>query len=212
MSTNIHILSASPGVKRYERRLRKITEATLKRVGRILPIDDIDIVLYENPDDTVPEVGGIGGYTPNAHTILISLDPAHPNFKQGIEKALPMTLAHEIHHAIRWRNPGYGTTLREALVTEGLADHFALQAGTRTAAPWSRALNAKERIKLLKRAEPLFNKPYNHADWFFGSRKNRIPRWTGYSLGYYLVAEYLRKHRDMKASNLVSTQASVIIS
>lgn len=34
------------------------------------------------------------------------------------------TLVHEIHHAMRWRGPGCGSTLRERLVSEGLAQTF----------------------------------------------------------------------------------------
>ena len=210
-SVHLHILSSSPQLKPYAGRLKKISEITLKRVGRLLPLTAIDVVLYENPDDAVAEVGGIGGYTPNAHTVLISLDPRNLNFKKAIESELFATLAHELHHAIRWRKPGYGTTLLEALITEGLADHFSIEAGAREIPPWSRALSAAERTKLLKRAKRFFSRSYNHADWFFGSTENQIPRWTGYSLGYDLVGEYLKAHPNAKASSLVSTKASVIV-
>ncbi|MFA5935964.1 MAG: DUF2268 domain-containing putative Zn-dependent protease [Patescibacteria group bacterium] len=212
MSVRIHILSSSPALKRYEPRLRKISQSAVKRIERFLSLKNIDIVLYDNPDDTIPEVGGIGGYTPNAHTVLISLNPHHPKFSQAIDRELSATLAHEIHHAIRWRNPGYGTTLLEALITEGLADHFSIEVGSVTKPPpWSRALNDKEIPKLLKRAKPLFNRSYNHADWFFGSKKNRLPRWTGYSLGYYLVGKYLKTHPQKKPSKLVSVKATMIL-
>lgn len=191
--------------------MKIVTKATLKRVAHLLPLKNIDIVLYENPEGAIAEVGGIGGYTPNAHTVLISLDPKNPKFKSAITRELSSTLAHELHHAIRWRKPGYGITLLEALVTEGLADHFALEAGSRKPPPWSRALSVTERKRLLKRAHRLFHHTYNHMDWFFGSKKKRIPRWTGYSLGFYLVGEYLKSHPNTKASSLVTTKASVII-
>ncbi|MES0476805.1 MULTISPECIES: DUF2268 domain-containing putative Zn-dependent protease [Citrobacter freundii complex] len=32
-----------------------------------------------------------------------------------------------LHHAARWQGPGYGSTLGEALVSKGLADHFSLE-------------------------------------------------------------------------------------
>ena len=59
-------------------------------------------------------------------------------------------------------------------------------------------------------AEKIFNENYNHFDWFFGSEKNNIPRWSGYSLGFDIVCNYL-KLTNKKASELVSVDASEFI-
>lgn len=213
MSVHIHVLFASPKFRPHAKRLRVIAQKAVHLVQRRLPLKDIDIVLYENPDDVVSEVGGVGGFTPHAHIVLISLDPANPKFKASMEGEVTRALIHELHHAIRWRKPGYGETLLEALITEGLADQFVLElTGDQKPEPWARALKPAERTRLLARAKKVFHKPYNHFAWFFGSKEEKLPRWTGYSLGFFLVGEYLKAHPDETPSQLVATEASVFIS
>ena len=47
--------------------------------------------------------------------------------------------------------------------------------------------------EMFERAKKEYNnKNYNHYEWFFGSKEKKIPRWTGYALGFNLVAEYPR--------------------
>ena len=57
-------------------------------------------------------------------------------------------------------------------------------------------------------ATPEFNsREYNHDDWFFGPLSRDIPKWTGYSVGFRLVGDYL-KRTGKKASELVVEPAS----
>ncbi len=214
MSINIHILAASKEMRPYEKRLRAVTLRAVKLVKKFLPLQDIDIVLSDYPEFVIPEIG-IGGMTANAHTVFISLDPRHPKFKQAISRKLVGTLAHEFHHIIRWRKPGYGSTLFERLVTEGLAVIFEMEATGCKIPPWSNALTVKQKQVMLKRAKRIFHDPiesiYIHRAWFFGSKKRAIPRWTGYTLGYDIVAAYLKTHPKAKASTLVGAPASLFI-
>src|SRR5690625_1970846 len=100
--------------------------AALERIERHLPLGHIDVVVERNPFAVIPELG-VGGFSPSGHLVHVSLDPAHARFGEALEQHLPRTLAHELHHCARWRGPGYGRTLGEALVSEGLADHFDLE-------------------------------------------------------------------------------------
>jgi hypothetical protein len=88
MLTNIHILSASHELKPYEKKLRSIAKTALVAVGKALLIKSVEIVFYKNPSGTIPEIGGIGGYTQVANIIFISLDPDNKNFKKAINKEL----------------------------------------------------------------------------------------------------------------------------
>ena len=119
------------------------------------------------------------------------------------------TLAHECHHAARWQTVGYGETLFEGIISEGLADHFAQEITERKDLHlWDRALKSKQIKEWLTKAKKEFdNKKYSQYDWFFGSKERGIPKWTAYSLGFYLVDNYLKKHLDMKASTLYKTKA-----
>lgn len=98
MSINIHVLSASKEIEPYAEDLRLIASATLADVDKLLPIKNVDIVLYNNPKAAIDEIGGIGGFTPNENIVFISLNPRHPDFKNALKDGLPFTLAHELHH------------------------------------------------------------------------------------------------------------------
>lgn len=211
MSLNIHILSASKEIKLYSDELKLIAENTISLVNKLLPIKDVDIVFYNNPEATIKEVGGIGAFTPNANTIFVSLDPHHPDFKNALKDELAFILAHELHHTIRWQKEVEGDTLLEAMIFEGLADHFAIEVtGRNRPSPWSCSLTADQKNNFLKKAVDEWNSPnYDNGLWFFGANPGIVPRWTGYTLGYDLVGAYLKTNPGMTASKLASADASL---
>jgi len=100
--------------------------AALVRIAHHLPVTAEDVVITHNPLATIPELG-IGGLSPNGYLVQPSVDPAHPDFWKALQVHLSRTLAHELHHCARWRDPGYGSSLGETLVSEGLADRFDLE-------------------------------------------------------------------------------------
>lgn len=201
----VHVLKTSRRLQAFEDKIKSEALGTIKDVCKLLPVSNIDIVVSDNPSGAIPHIG-IGGYAPNAHLIYISIDPSFKPLSTPI-KELKGTLSHELHHCLRWTNPGYGATLLEAIITEGLADYFELQITKKPPQRWSVALDKNELNKWLSNAKAEFNnKQYDHNEWFYGSK--RIPKWTGYSLGYYLVGEYLKKHPGESAETLYSTPAS----
>lgn len=208
-NVRLHILNAAG---EFDLVFKHIEDEFAKSLGRIsdtLSISDVDVVLYNNPKGVIPEVG-IGGYSPNGHVMFLYLNATSSTLKRTIQEQLKKTLAHELHHCIRWRNPGYGKTLLEALVSEGLADHFDREVNGGSPQPWCTALHRKEVAAFFKRAEREYNaKDYHHQEWFFGT--GNIPRWAGYTLGYELVGTYLKKHPDQTAATLVSTPAEEFI-
>lgn len=209
---NIHILLASGRLNNFESKIRQTAEDGIVKIKSKIAAEKIDIVVRDNPDGAIPEVG-IGGYTLDTNYISISLNPNFPDFNSVIEKELNRTLAHEIHHALRMRERGYGETLLEALVTEGLADHFDIEVNNQKPEPWSTALNEEQTSELMEKAKTEFNsKNYSHNTWFFGSKEKRIPRWTGYSLGFKIVGDYLKKNPKEKPSTLVDRQAELFFS
>lgn len=214
MSISIHILSASEEVAKCSGDLKIVAEDTVALVKKFLPIKDVDIVFYNNPGATIDEIGGIGAFTPSANTVFVSLNPRHPNFKKALTDELAFTLAHELHHTIRWQKQVEGDTLLEAMVFEGLADHFAIEVtGRNKPSPWSYALTSKQKKIFLKKAMDEWSKPtYNHNLWFFGAHPEIVPRWTGYTLGYDLVGSYLRANLGMTASKLATADASLFLS
>lgn len=206
-----HILNASGKLTSHIKIIEFNFNKAIKKVTERLPISNVDVIIAENPVGAIPKLG-IGGRSLNANLVFISIDSNFPNLTKSLNDGLERTLAHELHHCIRWSNVGYGDTLLEALISEGLADHFDIEVNNKNPEPWSIALSEEKTKELLEKAKPEFNnKKYNHQAWFFGRGVTDIPKWTGYSLGFYLVGEYLKKNADKKPSQLYATKAEEFI-
>lgn len=207
MNINLHLLNASGSLNAFIIDIKNNFPKAVSEISKRMDISNIDVVVYDNPSEAIPEYG-IGGYAINANLIFVSIDPKFAGLSKSIGDSFSWTLAHEIHHCMRWRGPGYGTTLLEAAVTEGLADHFDLEIYNGDPYPWDVALDKNQTEKLLEKAKAEFNnKEYDHNAWFFGSKDKNIPRWTGYSLGFKIVGDYLQKNPNKKPSNLYNNSA-----
>lgn len=205
---NLHLLLATGHLEPFVKDIKREFSTARDKIIKKIPVRDIDVVIYDNPEGVIPELG-IGGYSPNGYLVLVSLDLKDPQFSKVLEMQLLRILTHELHHCLRWQKLGYGETLLEALISEGLADHFDMEINNQPPQLWDKALTSDQEKKLLRRAKREFNdKNYSHQDWFFGCPKRKIPRWTGYTLGFNLVGSYLKRHEDKKPSRLYKTKAS----
>lgn len=203
-NVNLHILNASGKLTPYIKEIENIFNETVIKIIEKIPVSNVDIVIVDNPSSTIPEIG-MGGHTMTANYIVISLDHEFNNFKKALKLELIDILAHELCHAVRWQKIEYPyNNLLEALITEGLADHFANEiTKAESLHLWDKALAFGQVNEWLRKArEEYLNKNYIHHEWFFGSKEKGIPRWTGYTLGYHLVAEYLKKNPNKKSSQL----------
>ena len=206
IKTKTHILKASGKLQPFIGIIRQSVDEVLDEISGKLTLPQIDIVVADNPKDTISEIGICGNvYTP--HFVLINIDPEFSQINNILSKEIKSTLAHELHHCVRIQGVGYGETLFEAMVSEGLADHFDSEITGAKPRPWSIALDNKQANGLMKLAEKeFFASDYNHNDWFFGSEKRQIPKWTAYTLGFNIVRDYIGKTGET-ASSLVNTKA-----
>jgi hypothetical protein len=174
---------------------RLVTEV-LDRVNTLLPGPQVSITVDDlSASALVPETGTAG------HTNLVSGDVivgfgATPQI--GADTAmrtwLPQTLSHELDHSIRiLTGPGFGTTLLQMTITEGLASMFEEAASPGPPNPPGHALNPSQECTLWKRAQPLLDHEGLYQQWMFGGEG--IPRWTAYTIGYDIVSSYRRHHR-----------------
>lgn len=182
-----------------------VTEAN-SAIQQLMPIDHVTIRVASNPQGSIPEIG-IGGFNPNANEVLISIDSGFNNLEASLEAELPAMIAHEMNHAKRRRSVGYGNTLSQALISEGLADHFSVEVTGISPPRWSVAVQGQELQDLIGTASQTWNESsYGHPKWFFGTT-NEVPRWAGYSMGYKLVNDYLENHPNTQPSDLVDEPA-----
>lgn len=209
---DFHLLNKSKRLDPFLDFINKSLKTGLNKIQEVLPVDNIDITVEDNSGAAIPETG-VGGYAPTAHIVNICIDPKHKNLKEKIEREIESTLAHELHHCVREAVLGNPRkNLLEALVTDGLADHFDIEICGGKPKPWSVAVEGIKLEKLLERARKEFsNENYNHKDWFFGSDDKTIPRWAGYSLGFHIVEEYLKNHPMETAGKLYKTPAEEFI-
>lgn len=164
-------------------RALRVIEEPFERAAAIcaerLDASGIEIHVIDAPDQCIPE-WGLGGSTYGPHSIVLAVDPDHDIDGEHVHS----TLVHEIHHAMRWRGPGCGSTLRERLVSEGLAQTFEAEC-TGVVPLYAEGEVSNEHLALA--IEALDEDPADEARWFFGA--GDLPRWLGYRLGYHLVSE-----------------------
>jgi hypothetical protein len=191
-------------------------------IQKLIPADSVTIILKTQSEYLLP-VWGIGSGTfgdDSGERVEIYFDPNHPNFR--IEYIF-RTLVHEMHHVGRIRNPDYDLTLLECMVNEGLADHFMVEVLNCEITPWASALTEEQIQENIIRVKPFlriknewwtteFSEKY-FDPWMFGrGGEEPIPHWTGYSIGWKIVEDYLNVHPDATASSLVWTHAEIIAS
>ena len=141
----------------------------------------------------IPE-NGAGGFTFSADFIRINIDD-----EKATENLISENVVHELCHAARWgKNDEWIKSLFDGLIFEGLAcvleDEFASNNSEKTLfikTILERSDEENEKILAVVR-DKLDSNEYNYDEIFFNGN-NKLPRWAGYSLGYYLVKKYLEK-------------------
>lgn len=190
----------------YKASIESLISGVNLEIQKLMPIKDVLIRVSVNRNQSIPEIG-IGGFNPSPNEVLIFIDPNFNNLKNSLEMELAAMISHEMHHAKRRRSVGYGNTLLQAVISEGLADHFSIEVTGIDTPRWSNVFQDDQLETWIDTASQTWNdSPYDHSSWFFGS--NSIPRWTGYSIGYDLVEKYLAANPDKKPSTLFDETAN----
>ena len=210
MSVAVHVLTKSGRLTSFQSNILKNVRGAIKLARQQIPVGNVDLVIYDNPRAAVPETGE-GGFTQTPHLLFIALNPGFNRFDWTIKDRLPRAVIHELHHAARWSLLKHDGTLLESLVSEGLATHFEEIFHSGEAALWAKAVTGKTLIELQNHAiKEYVSKKYSHRNWFFGGDPS-IPRWTGYSIGYKLVEDYIAKHKSETAASLYNKPAKEFI-
>ncbi|MFD1794859.1 peptidase [Paracoccus aurantiacus] len=192
----IHFLNARKALNGVMPEARAAARDAVAIVEEHVALPRFDLVIRTG--DEVVQGWGMGGYAPAPGQIQITLDPSRFD-----PEPFTRTLVHELHHLIRWDGPGYGKSLGEALVSEGLAGHFVLQVLGGPPDPWD-SVNPSDEIAR-RASNEWARRDYDHAEWFFG--KGKIRRWSGYGLGHRMVADYLKANPRDDAITLAHSSA-----
>jgi hypothetical protein len=192
MTVKFHLLDGYGEIPTPLRRsIKRELQDALVTVSTHLTLDRLDVLVL--PGKWVIPEYGLTGRTEGKGRVTITVDPESAHLRDPECPArLLGVLAHELHHVVRTRGPGYGMTLHESLVSEGLAQCFEEEVGLPPpfyAVFLDAATLARVDAKA-KEASPLLR--YDHNAWYFGRFGDaEWPRYAGYSLGYAIVKAWL---------------------
>jgi uncharacterized protein YjaZ len=209
----IHFLETE---KKLDLRARDFLEETIKihvtKACGLLGIFYVNITVYTNSNFVVSETGE-GGYAASGEWFQIYIDPTRleDELKKIITNYIPLTIYHELNHVARWNSVGYGSTLPEAIITEGLASVFAVENWKKAKSPWIKysQKEIKKLIKIYQNRDKNSDNNYSHDDWFYGA--GELPRWIGYKLGFYIVRLVRKNNPEISWKKLINMSSKEII-
>jgi uncharacterized protein YjaZ len=169
----------------------------------------LDILLRRQDGKTIPEVGLVG-YAIENNLFSLCADPENPNFVTSLrEGAVTRQVLHEVHHCLRMGGPGYGRTLGECIVSEGLAGQFVRHLLGTPPEPWERAVSPDTCLALWPDEDLLHSTTFDNEAWFFGS--GAYPRWLAYSMGYWVAGQWLAAVSPVDAETWIGVAAETVL-
>lgn len=197
--------------------LPDITVIETEKVVKDLKIKEKVRVITIIPDSTemrliIPSLG-IGGRAPSSEEVRLYHDLNNPNVIESLAKLRKREIAHEFNHVARFQAGKIGSTLLDAIVSEGLATYYQEHwDNTYQKTPWGHALDENELTRewTLAKAE-LHSNRYNHREWFIDREGKQHPLHTGYALGTAIVEKLMSKYPQIPMSQLVRTPSMKIL-
>ena len=156
---------------------------------------DIDLLVTNRLYDIIIPEDGVGGRTRTSDFIEFAI-----NENKATENLISEMVTHELCHAARWgKNDEWINSLFDNVISEGIATYleaeFVRDREEKTVfikTILERTDNENEII--LKKLRDQLDSNYYDYDTIFFNGNEELPRWSGYSLGYFLVKKYLEKN------------------
>jgi len=185
----------------------ELIKEVFEKIQGVLDRREIHIYLFPTLSRfTIEKMGGSGGVLIWKNIIYIDVFP-----KKGWEKSFKNSITHEVAHALSPFFDVNKMSIGEGLVFDGIAENFKEKFIDRKKSNWVSVLSEEDSKKLLEEIKPKLNeKDYElYNELFFGTGK--YPLWAGYSLGYYIVKKYLKKHKDVNWKKLLRIDPKEIL-
>lgn len=209
-SWTLHWLQASGSLNEWQSAITEQANSARQAMEELLLPPNLDILVQCLPGQVIPEIGLVG-YAYRSNLFSLTVDPSNPNFVTSLNNGtLKRQLIHEAHHCLRMAGPGYGRTLGEVLISEGLAGQFVSHLLRSEPEPWECAIDLKTLLSTPSPYRVLNTRDYDHAAWFFGTTTD-YPRWLGYSLGYQLVGHWIAQSHPISSEDWVSVAAEAVL-
>ena len=155
---------------------------------------DIDLLVTNRLYDVIIPEDGVGGHTRTSDFIEFAI-----NEEKVTKNLISEMVAHELCHAARWgKNDEWIKSLFDGIISEGIATYleaeFVKDREEKTV--FIKTILERsddENEKILEKLRDQLDSNYYDYDAIFFNGNDELPRWSGYSLGYYLVKKYLKK-------------------
>jgi hypothetical protein len=184
----------------------------LDRIGRLLPGPHAYVLMVAGTR-VIPHTGiaGVTSLTTGQVTITLDIHQGPAALRRTLRVWIPEALSHQVDASVRIETgPGFGTTLLQQMISEGVASAFDIQLQPTIHLPWTTALTAHQEHVMWSRARPLLNHTGLLDQWFFGG--GGVPESTAFEIGYDIVRDYLDRHPGATAASLVDMPAMAIFS
>ena len=191
---NILLTEANGNLSNEKEMIENAIKMAEKYAFSKLNIDwDIDVLVTNRIPMIITE-NGAGGYTFSADFIRINIDD-----KKATENLISENVVHELCHAARWgKNDEWIKSLCDGLIFEGLAcvleAEFVKDRSEKSLFIKTTLERTDEKNeKILEELRGQLDSNHYDYDTIFFNGNDKLSRWSGCSLGYYLVKKYLEK-------------------
>lgn len=155
---------------------------------------DIDLLVTNRLYDIIIPEDGVGGRTRTSDFIEFAI-----NEEKATKNLISEMVAHELCHAARWgKNDEWINSLFDSIISEGIATYLEAEfvKDRKEKTVFIETILERtddENKKILEKLRDQLESNYYDYDTIFFNGNDELPRWSGYSLGYYLVKKYLEK-------------------
>lgn len=187
----------------FKIKLNNIIEKAMSLAFEKLPHPETPVYIFIFPwipaEADQKSFHGVSGVTRHARVMQLFIntsDYSVPHVKRSV--------IHEYNHLVYfYKHFENSYTLRDHLLVEGLAMLFREEVIGGAKSPWIEALSKEKSLTLYsKLGNRLDSTSYeDYKNLFFGNTEYK--RWSGYSIGYYLIKEFRMNHPNMSWAELM---------
>lgn len=205
---------------------RKVANQALAKAVKALSRPDLNSRIFLLPGDgeshvLVNQMNGVLGFSLGAQATMVFIWPV-----DNWQDWLAYTVVHEYAHLVRnllfprglaggklvYMKTQQPETLLDAMIAEGAADAFALSVMSEVVPVWTDALNTEESEHIWPRVRRRLgvSDTTEIRRILFGDN-DRVPQWTGYTLGYRMVMSYLESQPASTPAQVALLPGSTIL-
>lgn len=191
--------------------ISKNIQTTINKCNKILPLPTKNFIFIFPWFPTEKESTFNGSFGFAAYSCVLHLFVTPGIFT---EESIADSVVHEINHTVSYyyHFDRYAQwSLLDHIVNEGLAENFREDVLKTKSAPWAIALSEQKAFEILKEIYPKLNSKDDkiHQAILFGNDK--YERWTGYSVGYWLVKKFRKMNRELSWEEIIKTKPEDVL-